>query len=65
MHKIIYYCKALKSTGKPIIVYDCDTGKERYTDKVQLTNCSINMNFKNSKGKAKRRGATTVLEVRK
>jgi len=65
MHKIIYYCKSLKKTGKPIVVYDCDTKKTRYTNKFNLTNCTVKMEFNNSKGKAKRRGATTVLDVKK
>ena len=63
MHKIIYYCKTFKHTGKPIVVYDCDTHKSYTTRKFNLTGCKINMEFNNSTGKAKRRGATTVLEV--
>ena len=65
MHKIIYYCKTFKHTGKPIVVYDCDTKKTYTTNKFNLTNCTVSMRFNNSKGLAKRRGATTVLEVRK
>ncbi len=65
MHKIIYYCKTFKHTGKPIVVYDCDTKKTYTTDRFNLTNCTVSMRFNNSKGLAKRRGATTVLEVRK
>jgi len=58
---IIYYCKSLKDTGKPIIV---NMGKRTInTDEVVLNNVNIIMKFNNSKGAAKRSGATTVLEV--
>jgi len=63
MRKRLYYCKALKHTGKPIVVYDCETGKEKTTDKVEYTNCHMKMEFNNSTGSIKRRGATTILEV--
>ena len=61
--KIIYYCKSLKKTGKPIIVKDLDTKEEYTTDSIILRNVDIEMSYKNSTGKAKASGATTVLKV--
>ena len=63
MHKRLYYCKALKHTGKPIVVYDCDTGKTTNTNNINITNCTIKMDFNNEKSNEKSRGATTILEV--
>lgn len=60
---IVYYCKALKKTGKPIIIRNISTGKERTTNSFSLKNVTIKMVFNNSTGSIKRRGATTVLEV--
>lgn len=59
----IHYCKALKKTGKPIIVKDMDSGKETNRKSIRLNNVNIVMRFENAKGKEKKRGATTVLEV--
>lgn len=63
MKRQIYYCKSLKKTGKPIIVKDMETGFEETTDNIEIRNVNIIMSFKNATGKAKSRGATTVLEV--
>lgn len=58
----IHYCKALKKTGKPIIVYNVITGK-------QITTANIEgfghwrVKYGNAEGAEKRRGATTILEV--
>ncbi len=60
---LIYYCKNLKKTGKPIIIRTVSTGKERTAKSISLKNVTIKMAFNNSEGSIKRRGATTVLEV--
>jgi hypothetical protein len=59
----IHYCKALKKTGKPIIVLDTDSGQEYNTDSIELKNVNIRVQFNNAKGKERKRGATTILEV--
>lgn len=64
--KVIYrvwYCKADKASGKPIIIQDVQAGTTRNTDKIDLKNVNIRMAFNNSIGKAKSSGATTILEV--
>lgn len=61
----LWYCKADKKTGKPIIVQDLENGKTYNTDHVDLKNVNIRMSFNNSIGKAKASGATTILEVYK
>lgn len=64
--KVIYrlwYCKADKASGKPIIIQDVQAGTTRNTNKVDLKNVNIRMQFNNSIGKAKSSGATTILEV--
>jgi len=58
----IHYCKSLKNTQKPIVVLDVATGKEITTDKVEGYG-HWRVVFNNATGKAKRSGATTVLEV--
>ena len=57
----MFYCKALKKTGKPIIVKDMATGKVTFRKSINMKNVNIKMNFMN--GKKNERGATTVLEV--
>ena len=59
----LWYCKADKSSGKPIIIQDVEAGTTRNTNKVDLKNVNIRMEFNNSMGKAKSSGATTILEV--
>ena len=59
----LWYCKARKREGNPITVIDLDTDKEKHTDSIILKNVNIRMRFNNAKGKAKKSGATTVLEV--
>ena len=59
----LWYCKADKHTGKPIIVQDLKTGRTYNTNKIDLKNVNIRMAFNNSIGKAKSSGATTILEV--
>ena len=64
--KVIYrlwYCKADKASGKPIIIQDVEAGTTRNTDKIDLKNVNIRMQFNNSIGKAKSSGATTILEI--
>ena len=61
--KQLYYCKSLKSSGKPIVVRDMETKEEYTTDLVEYKNVNIRMKFNNSTGKAKASGATTVLEI--
>jgi len=70
--KTLHYCKADKHTGKPIIVTNMQTNKRRNTDKFIMNlydktgkQVQLRMEFRNAKGKAKRQGATTVLEIRK
>lgn len=59
----IYYCKSLKKTGKPIVV-KFDT-MEYNVKQIRFNDVDIKMKFNNARGKAKRSGATTVLEVYK
>lgn len=59
----LWYCKADKASGKPIIIQDVEAGTTRNTDKIDLKNVNIRMVFNNSIGKAKSSGATTILEV--
>lgn len=59
----LWYCKADKKTGKPIIVQDLEKGVTYNTNKIDLKNVNIRMAFNNSVGKAKSSGATTILEV--
>jgi len=61
----LWYCKADKHTGKPIIVQDVEKGTIRKTNKVNLKNVNIRMSFNNAVSKAKASGATTILEVYK
>ena len=67
----IHYCKALKKTGKPIVL-TYKNGTVLYTNRWVRTYYDHEGNewrfiikFNNSKGKAKRSGATTVLQVKK
>ena len=59
----LWYCKALKSSGKPIVVQDMETKQTYTTDHISLDNVNIRMKFNNSVGKAKASGATTILEI--
>ena len=59
----LWYCKADKKTGKPIIVQDLEKGTTYNTDHIELKNVNIRMRFNNATGKAKGSGATTILEV--
>ena len=59
----LWYCKADKASGKPIIIQDVEAGTIRKTNKIDLKNVNIRMQFNNSVGKAKSSGATTILEV--
>ncbi len=59
----LWYCKADKASGKPIIIQDVEAGTTRKTNKIDLKNVNIRMQFNNSIGKAKSSGATTILEV--
>lgn len=59
----LWYCKADKKTGKPIIIQDLEKGTTRNTDKIDFKNVNIRMSFNNSIGKAKQSGATTILEI--
>jgi hypothetical protein len=58
----IHYCKAQKSSGKPIMV--TELGHAEYqTDCIELNNVNIRVKFNNSNSKEKSRGATSILEV--
>ena len=59
----LWYCKADKKTGKPIIIQDLAKGTSTNTDCINMKNVNIRMSFNNSQGKAKSSGATTILEV--
>jgi len=59
----LWYCKADKHTGKPIIVQDLEKGITYNTDKIELKNVNIRMSFNNATSIAKRSGATTILEI--
>ena len=59
----LWYCKADKHTGKPIIVQDLDSGKTYNTDKIEFKNVTIRMSFNNAVSQAKQSGATTILEI--
>ena len=59
----LWYCKADKKSGKPIIVQDVEKGTMRNTNKITYRNVTIRMEFNNSRGKAKSSGATTILEI--
>ena len=61
----LWYCKADKKTGKPIIVQDLEKGITYNTDKIDMKNVNIRMSFNNAVSKAKASGATTILEVYK
>lgn len=61
----LWYCKADKHTGKPIIVQDLEKGITYNTNKIDLKNVNIRMSFNNAVSKAKASGATTILEVYK
>jgi len=63
-HKL-WYCKANKKTGKPIMIQDLEKGTTINTDTIDMKNVNIRMAFNNSVGKAKSSGATTILEVYK
>lgn len=60
---IVYYCKALKKTGSPIVCITTKTGKEEHLKSLDLRGFNVKMAFNNAKGKPKNSGATTVLEV--
>jgi len=59
----LWYCKADKASGKPIIIQDLAKGTTTNTNKIDMKNVNIRMAFNNSQGKAKSSGATTILEV--
>ena len=59
----LWYCKADKSTGKPIIVQDVEKGITYNTNSIEYKNVTVRMAFNNAHGKAKSSGATTILEI--
>jgi len=66
----IHYCKADKKTGKPVVVTDVAKGSTKNVKKWHMDlfdgngyPVRIEVEFNNSKGKAKSSGATTVLKV--
>jgi len=60
---IVYYCKALKKTGSPIVCITTRTGKEEHLRSLDLKGFDVRMSFNNATGNPKKSGATTVLEV--
>lgn len=61
----LWYCKADKKSGKPIIIQDLEKGTIKNTDNIEFKNVTIRMKFNNSIGKSKASGATTILEIYK
>lgn len=61
----LWYCKADKKSGKPIVVQDLEKGTIENTDSIEYKNVTVRMKFNNSTGKAKASGATTILEIYK
>ena len=59
----LWYCKADKKSGKPIVVQDLEKGTINNTDSIEYKNVTVRMKFNNSTGQAKRSGATTILEI--
>ena len=59
----VWYCKANKKTGDPIIIKDMEDGKIGSSNFFIVKNVDLIMKFGNADGEAKRSGATTVLEV--
>lgn len=68
----LWYCKSLKSTGKPIMVREFNDGKAkvRNTDRWQKTlyddhgnKYLLRIHYKNTTGKPKSQGATSMLEI--
>jgi len=59
----IWYCKADKKSGKPIIVQDLEKDITYNTNEIKLDNVNIRIKFNNAISKAKQSGATTVLEI--
>lgn len=70
LKQTLHYCKADKKTGKPLIVTDMRNNKRRNTahwKRVLYTKSGkkviLKCDFKNSTGKAKAQGATSVLQI--
>ena len=59
----LWYCKADKKSGKPIIVQDLEKGTTYNTNKIEYKNVTVRMSFNNAVSKAKASGATTILEI--
>jgi len=59
----LWYCKADKKSGKPIIIQDLEKGTTKNVSKIDFKNVNVRMQFNNSVGKAKQSGATTILEI--
>ena len=59
----LWYCKADKKTGKPIMVQNLNDNTITKTNKIEYKNVNIKMAFNNAVGKAKGSGATTIMEV--
>jgi len=76
MYKIVdlWYCKSMKNTGKPIMVRNFKNGKANITNTNKWSmnlfdkdgkKVMIRIHFKNTTGKPKAQGATSMLEVLK
>lgn len=70
----LWYCKALKSSGKPIMIRKFKNGKAkvRNTNKWKMTvfdkqgnELLIRIHFQNTTGQPKASGATSMLEILK
>lgn len=60
----LYYCKSRKKTGDPIVL-EYENGERVFYNTFcrDYGRVKLSMKFNNAKGKAKKSGATTVLEV--
>ena len=70
LKQTLHYCKADKKTGKPLVVTDMLSKRSRNTahwKRVLYTKNGkkviLKCDFKNSTGKAKQSGATSVLQI--
>lgn len=67
----LHYCKADKKTGKPLVITDMVNGTRKNTahwkmivlDPKTFEVIVLKCDFKNSTGKAKASGATSVLQI--
>ena len=59
----LYYCKSRKKTGDPIVVEYPDGSVSFHDQFCTEGKFRLSMKFNNAKGRAKKSGATTLLEI--